>query len=42
MSRITPQSSEPETAEAIFTDVTLDVRPEDKAAAAAAPWLVRK
>ncbi|MEP7282755.1 MAG: PilT/PilU family type 4a pilus ATPase, partial [Rubrivivax sp.] len=42
LSRITPQSSEPETAEAIFTDVTLDVRPEDKAAAAAAPWLVRK
>ena len=28
--------------EAIFTEVSLDVRPEDKAAAAAAPWLVRK
>ncbi len=27
---------------AIFTEVTLDVRPEDKAAAVAAPWLVRK
>jgi len=37
-----PAAPKAESDEAVFTEVTMDVRPEDKAAAAAAPWLVRK
>jgi twitching motility protein PilU len=41
MSRQPAQDKTPESDEALFTEVTLDVQPEDKAATAA-PWLVRK
>jgi twitching motility protein PilU len=37
-----PTLAVPESDETIFTEVTLDVRPDDKAPAVSAPWLVRK
>jgi twitching motility protein PilU len=41
VSRVTPKKEEPEAA--TFTEITLDVRPEDtRTAAPAAPWAVKK
>ena len=41
MSRVTPKKEEPEAA--TFTEITLDVRPEDtRNTAPAAPWAVKK
>jgi len=41
MSRV-PVGAKPDGDEPVFTELSVDVRPEDKPAAAAAPWLVRK
>ncbi|MFO1329327.1 MAG: PilT/PilU family type 4a pilus ATPase [Rubrivivax sp.] len=40
VSRITPKKEEPDTAS--FTEITLDVRPDDGKPPAAAPWMVKK